>query len=413
MDYLNKIMKFYRDKGFISATLYFCKAFLKCVGKHIINLIYKCMRLLIIKEYIVFECESDFADNPRTFYEYLLKIDFTNKHKIIWIVKNVDYCKSKFAHKNVVFINRYDRSLTNIIHLNYYLAVSRWFIFSHPFWFSNWRKGQIVINTTHSVAQLKSGGNINKEKKFDYVLSCSNYCSKIKEEVWHITPKNIICLGMPRIDLMFDNCSCKSKLINNYNNEKLIVSMETFKQAACWHDSEIVNSYAINVIDNEEDLLLFDDFLGKNKCKMIIKIHHLQNLSFLKTVNLNNISYLTDNDLFYNNVQINTLLTNADILLTDYSSVFYDYLIVDRPIGFLLGDFDSYSRGFLMDNPLDEMPGEKIYNIESLKKFIELSINGKDNYKEERASIRNKTFKHIDNNNCERLYRWMFTKEDE
>lgn len=419
MNYLKKMVGRYKNEGFVSATSHFCKTFvngIKCftrfISKNLCVFIIKYMKHLKIKEYIVFECESDFADNPRTFYEYLLKSGFTDKHKIIWLVKNVDYCLSKFAHKNVVFIDRCNKSIKNVVRLNYFLSVSKWFIFSHPYWFTDWREGQIVIHTTHSVAQLKGKGQKFQKKIFDYVMACSEYGSKIKQEILYVRPEYIICTGMPRIDLMFESVCCKSNLIENYDNEKLIVSMETFKQATYWSDSDHVDSYAINVINNETDLLDFDEFLGKNKCKMIIKIHHLQDLSFLKTVELKNIYYLTDEDLFYKDIQVNTLLTNADILLTDYSSVFYDYLLVDRPIGFLLGDFESYSRGFVMDDPLSEMPGEKIYNIESLKSFITSSINGKDEFAEDRKLIRDKVFQYQDNNNCQRLYQWMISKEE-
>lgn len=416
LKYFRKIAKRYRNDGFISSTFYYFKVILhgisfifKAIFKCIVKLICKSMRILKIKEYVVLESESDFSDNPYAFYKYLLKIDFAENHKIIWLVKNVDYCRANFAHKNVIFINRFNDSARNIIRLNYYLAVSKWIIFSHPYWFKNWRKGQIVIHTTHSVAQLK-GKSIKLDKIFDYALACSEYGSKIKQEILYVEPEKVICLGMPRVDLMFDNIYCKSKLIDNYNNETLIVSMETFKQSVNLHDSDHVDSYAINVINNETDLLSFDNFLGKNNCKMIIKIHHLQDLSFLKKVKLNNIYYLTDDDLFYKNVQINNLLTNADVLLTDYSSVFYDYLLMDRPIGFMLGDFESYSRGFIMDDPLSEMPGAKIYNINALKEFIISSINGKDDYREEREIIKNKVFKYKDNNNCKRLYQWMIEK---
>ena len=119
---------------------------------------------------------------------------------------------------------------------------------------------------------------------------------------------------------------------------------------------------------------------------------------------------MKDDDLRAKDIQINELLENADVLLTDYSSVFYEFLLTNRPVGFLIGDINDYKRGFAMDNPLDEMPGAKISTYEDLISFIEESLNGQDNYADERRRIRDKVFKYQDGNNSYRLYKWMVRK---
>lgn len=359
-------------------------------------------RLLPIRNnYIVLESEGDYTDNIRVFYDHLIENKYNQKYKIIWIVHNPNLYKKE---ENVIFISRFHKGVNLIA--DYYAGVSKYFVFSHPYWLKNWRKEQIVIGTTHSVYQLKAAPK-PLVRTVDYVLACSDNLKNFKAKMFGIKEDNVLVLGMPRIDLLYRQEKCISRFISEYSGERVVISMETFKQGKTWTDSNYVDAYALNFIHNESELLRLNEFLSKNKIYLIVKIHHLQDLSFLEMVHLSNIIYLTDDDLNKCNIITNDLLVNADVLLTDYSSVFYEFLLLDRPIGFSIGDMQSYSRGFISDNPLEEMPGEKIKNLDDFCGFIKNYLNGIDNYIEERNKIRNKVFKYFDDRNCERLINWI------
>lgn len=360
---------------------------------------------------IVFECESDMADNPFAFFSFLVKNGFHECHKIVWLVKNVELCQKLYQEKNVVFISRFDKALANQLKLNYYLKTAKLFILSHPYWFQNWRTGQHVIYTTHSVAQLKASGTALLNKHVcDYVLSCGPYCSHIlRQSLDHNV--QFLELGLPRLDLMIPGNAdlIAEKLAPSHKGHKLVLSMETFKQSKGWTDSASEDKYSINVIHCLEDLKKLDQLLGSLGYWMIIKIHHLQDTSFLEFANVDNILYLTDNELLISKIQVNTLLSSASILLTDYSSVFYDYLLLDRPIGFLLGDISGYDRGFIMENPLDYMPGVNIHSFDELCQFLRDPLNNDDIYQAKREEARNLVFLHK-NEYCMRLYHWLKTQ---
>lgn len=81
------------------------------------------------------------------------------------------------------------------------------------------------------------------------------------------------------------------------------------------------------------------------------------------------------------------LLCCADILITDYSSVFFEYLLLDKPMIFFAPDFDGYSanRGFYLD--YKTLPGIVLTLDTDLRPHVEKALSD-DEYKEQRAEYR-------------------------
>ena len=66
-----------------------------------------------------------------------------------------------------------------------------------------------------------------------------------------------------------------------------------------------------------------------------------------------------------------------------------DYLLLDRPLAYILTDFEQYQakRGFVFDNPLAYMPGEILYGLNDLTRFLSHVATGEDLYREERHRL--------------------------
>ena len=92
------------------------------------------------------------------------------------------------------------------------------------------------------------------------------------------------------------------------------------------------------------------------------------------------------------------LLGKTDYLITDYSSVFVDYLTLNKPIGFLLNDVDVYQKGrpLYFEPTKENLPGTVMYTLEDMKDFI---ANNKRHIATESELFNIFT----DNNNCKRL----------
>lgn len=337
---------------------------------------------------IIFESEGDYCDNARALYEYMIENKYNERYNIIWIVNDVDRYKAINKNiKNVSFISRNNKSLFNFIKFYKMLGNGKFFFFTHPYWFTYKKEEQIIINLWHGTP-LKSGGR-DISNAYDYAIIPSKSVLPWFEKFIGVRNNQVIIQGSPRNDLLFENKKVLSKLIKVNSKEKVVLLMPTFRQTEYMKDSDIINPYVIQGITNEKELLKLNDYLKKSKIKLVIKIHHLQLTSFIKDNKLSNIIYIQDKNLNEKNIQLYNFVGECDALLTDYSSIYFDYLLVDKPIGFLIEDINDYkkNRGFIVDNPEDYMPGMKIRKLKELYLFFDNIIIGKDNYKKERKKI--------------------------
>ncbi|MFZ2947501.1 MAG: CDP-glycerol glycerophosphotransferase family protein, partial [Blautia wexlerae] len=216
--------------------------------------------------------------------------------------------------------------------------------------------------------------------------------------------------GYPRYDMMLKGSEradeYKKKLLKETDSEKLILWMPTYRHASSerLNEETLNNEFNIPIIDDADKLLELNKFCKENHILIVIKKHYLQvPYDFGENV-LTNIVYLENGDLADNGLQLYEFINCSDALVSDYSSVAIDYLLLDRPLGFTLDDYEAYteSRGWVFDDPLEYMPGEHMYNMQDFENFILDIKNGKDNYKEQRASVRAKTHNVCDNY-CQRV----------
>ena len=95
----------------------------------------------------------------------------------------------------------------------------------------------------------------------------------------------------------------------------------------------------------------------------------------------------------------------TNILITDYSSVSNDYLLLDKPIIYTLDDYEKYreSRGFKIDDPIKYYIGHHAYNPSDLQKSIIDIIHNGDIYREERNSVLDELHTYTDGHACMRI----------
>jgi CDP-glycerol glycerophosphotransferase len=328
------------------------------------------------KNVIIFESflGKQYSDNPRALYEYLILN--SNSYEMYWSFDK-DNIK-KFQNKKLNMLKRFSfKWLFLVPRAKYWITNSRL-----PLWIPK-PKHTTYIQTWHGTPLKKLGVDIEEVKmpntttenyrknfvyeanKWDYLVSPNNYSTEIFKKAFVYNGK-IIESGYPRNDFLTTNN--KIDTINSIKrNLKLPENKKIILYAPTWRDNEY-HTKGKYKFDLNFDLKKFEEELS-DEYIIILRLH------YLVSENLNLDGY--ENFIFdYSNYEdIRDLYLISDILMTDYSSVFFDFSILNRPIIFYTYDLDNYKnelRGFYFDfeksapGPICKTSDEVLNNIKKL-----------------------------------------------
>ena len=127
-----------------------------------------------------------------------------------------------------------------------------------------------------------------------------------------------------------------------------------------------------------------------NKILFIFKMHPFRKLDYDFNQSSNVIQYADAADVYL-------LLPPVDLLITDYTSIFFDFLYLNQPIIFFPYDYDKYIKE---DRSLKYdynwvTPGPKCMNQKDLQRCIQkVLLNHQDEYADKRRSVFNMSFSH-------------------
>ena len=375
---------------------------------------------------IIFSSMPDYSDNPKALYEYINK-NYFNDYELIWICYNYDARKKL----NEMGIKAFDRKELKGI---YHTLTSRYIVSSHYNLLSVKGKGQIYVNLWHGMP-LKTMGflenKVNKNvdindksmkknkkeiDKIDYMSSTSKIMKLALAGCFYIDPRKILVLGQSRNDYLFeskDNAIDKISLllpdVNIKNYKKIIIYMPTLRKGMGGENGYFDQNNVMNLLNYDKNKL--EEYLKKNNYLLIGKLHPAEETKF-SDLDGDNIKIIKSNEMINKLVTVNEIIGGCDLLITDYSSVYFDYLNLDRPIIFINTDENIYKdeRGFIFDNDDEWRPGPKIKRLEYLIEEIDKSLKTKEYYKKERTLINNMVNKYNDNNSSKRIFEEIFLK---
>lgn len=344
---------------------------------------------------LLFESVGDLSDNSYPLFDYLLN-NSKKKYKYIWIVQDPKKYKNT---KNIKYISYSLKYLSSI----YYLAKSKYCFYTHEPCGIKDKKGQLRIYLTHGFSYKNTKNQFWDVNFNSVIIRMSEYHRKLGNLC---NPGEInlsISLGYPRDDVLVNGSSQNLKIKNDYN--KLFVWLPTYrthKSNFTVYNSDEIKEFSLITPEN---LKIVNEVLKKENSLLIIKYHPAQELKKADFEELSNIRTMSNDDLISKGIKLYDLLSVSDALITDFSSVFADYLLTDKPIAFELSDYKNYAsgKGFIIDNPLEKMPGKFIYNISDLTNFINDVIIERDCYKEERKKQRDIIHKFQDGKSTERI----------
>lgn len=235
--------------------------------------------------------------------------------------------------------------------------------------------------------------------KYDLIISTSKfYTDNVFSKSFNY--KKIIECGYPRNDIFFIDPDEKILINTDLKSYKKVVGLHNQGYKIILYAPTFRDLGGDALSDNALDILGLADFARKNKIHFIFKFHPGPEYRF-------NLEQSKEITLYDNSKDVYPLLSKVDMLITDYSSIYTDYLLLNRPVAFFAYDYEYYvnqNREIQFDYDWIT-PGPKCYNQTELEReILKVLINGQDDYIQKRKEIMDLAFKYQDGNSSERIW---------
>lgn len=317
------------------------------VGSIIINIVKKFIKtndnLILFVSY----GGKQYSDSPKVIYEAMIEDERFNDYDLVWAFSNTNIKIP--GNAKIIKIDTIEYFLTSL---------------KARVWISNvpmerrlkyTGKNTFYFNTWHGTPIKKLGNEVSKvygRSRYDVLCAQSELDVFIWQKAFNIKRENIKTIGLPRNDILV-----KSNIIDKIEirkklgiplDKKVILYCPTFRD---WKDN-----YMNDVVNFEK----WEKVLGKSYL-VLFRAHSM----VLESHNINESSDFVYDVSDYHDV--NDLMIASDMLVSDYSSIFFDYSILEKPMYCFTYDYEEYSkkRGVYFDIR-NEIPGGSITEDELL-----------------------------------------------
>lgn len=321
---------------------------------------------------------KQYADSPKAIYEYMVK--HYPEYEFVWVFNET----GRKLPGNAKQVKR--------LSLAYYYHMA-----TAKYWVSNMRQplhlkkreGNVFLETWHGTplkrlvfdmdevysANPKYKKNFYQQSRlWDYLIAANPYSSEIFKSAFKFD-KKMLEYGYPRNDTLYEN-----------NNEEYITKVKqsldmpldkkVVLYAPTWRDDEFYEAGKYK-FDLKFDLQKLREKLGDDYI-IILRMHYF----IADNLNIDGYEGFVYNMSKHDDIA--DLYLISDILITDYSSVFFDYSNLRRPILYYAYDLEKYRdqlRGFYLDYE-NQMPGPILKTTDEIIQAIEHIDQIEEDYKE-------------------------------
>ena len=323
--------------------------------------------------------------------ETLYNLGHYKRNSFFYITFDYRYYKFLISNKKNILYG------LNPLHLYKYLS-SKVIISSHGLLFHRFIKSIFNIKTFYTGHAIKSNDHasiLKEQLLFDEVWLYSNFEQDIYLDECNYRGSNLLPVGYPRLDDLHDLFSKKDSIKSDMNlNNNLILYAPTFDRN---NKDYKENRFSYNNLNFYKFL---DQFGQEYKFKILLKYHieSKLDLSTKEFISLSDSLILVNNKSQYPEIMP---LAISDILITDWSSVFVDFLSLSKPTVFLDTPRTYTKSG--VSKVFDNKSITRVKNYENLKTQILYSQKDEFRLSNEQNKLKDDIFENkYEKNNTER-----------
>lgn len=357
----------------------------------------------------------NYGCSPKAIYEKMIEMDAFKDYKFVWSFLDLGNHEIK-KDERLILVKHNSRDYFK------YLSISKYWIVNSILEESiKKKKTQVYVQCWHgtplkrlrydievegsvmnTISEIRKRNDIDAVR-FDYFLSPSKFCTKVFTSAFNLVKlgkKDILIeKGYPRNDSLFHYTEREvlnlKKKFGIKKNKKVILYAPTFRDNQ--HTSGVGYTYELGI-----DFEQLQKKFGKEYI-ILFRTHYF----VAKQLDLRKYNgFVIDVSLVDD---VNELYIVSDIIMTDYSSVFFDFANLKRPMLFYMYDLDLYKgrlRDFYID--LEELPGPIAQTQEELENALEHIDEVSKKYKE-KYKLFNQKYNYLDDGNAsERVIQEIF-----
>lgn len=220
------------------------------------------------------------------------------------------------------------------------------------------KKDTKVVQIWHATGAIKKFGKDYDRKyeikNYDYIITSSSKSKSIMASAFGVEEKQVVPLGYAKTDKLFDNKKMKkykTQMLKKYpflKDKKVVLYAPTFRGEG------IYDKDFLDIDINKIGKLLDKDYI------FLYKLHPILTHQYENILDVDNVFNVSEESLC-------KLFSISDMLVSDYSSIIYDYTILEKPIILYTPDLEKYktSRGLYIDYE-DFAPGRIVYSEDEL-----------------------------------------------
>ena len=368
------------------------------------------LRVIGLQNLIILEAEPTARENTQAVYREMLRRGWNKRYRIALVTLDPDNLQSWHA-EHVMILKRvqYDDSQIAKMYMRW-ISDRACMIIDENRQIERKNPKAIHVYLTHGSPIKCTSGFYFCKPDTDYSLCQSEFFRPKQSYEMKIPENKLVLKGIPRNDLLINSTLSLSSIFGD-SFQKVIVWYPTYRQH---RSSSIIPGTEISglpIVHDENAAKQINEIAAKYGVLLVVKPHPAQDLSRIKALRLDHLMVITDDFFVSHGISSYAFLGKADALITDYSSVIYDYLLTGKPVALAQEDYEEYEKkvGFAIDMNLLRDCCVTLETADDFDSFFRDLIEGNDPLREKRDKLMHLTNHYTDGNSAARVVDWLET----